>query len=159
MERVNRICNEFLKVYYMNEANIESKPKQDVKVEPSTALKEVAMQYIAIIIILISNLWQGGDWQTILTLALAYAVFLFTGWIKKLGEVKINEILAKSGLKDKEILILKEVRIKLESEVERLTKQLTDLSLGNIPQLMDKVTDNLVNSMPNKEEKNDLIIS
>lgn len=150
MERVNKICDEFLKVYCMNENKIEVKVDPEAKVETSTALKEVGMQYIAILIILISNLWQRGDWETIITLALAYAVLLFTGWIKKLGEVKINEVLAKSGLKDKEILILKEVRIKLESEVERLTRQLTDLSLGNIPQVMDRVMDTAVSD---KEEK------
>lgn len=155
MERVNKICDEFLKVYCMNENKIEVKVDPEAKVETSTALKEVGMQYIAILIILISNLWQGGDWETIITLALAYAVLLFTGWIKKLGEVKINEVLAKSGLKDKEILILKEVRIKLESEVERLTRQLTDLSLGNIPQVMDRVMDTAVSD---KEEKNDSVI-
>lgn len=155
MERVNKICDEFLKVYCMNENKIEVKVDPEAKVETSTALKEVGMQYIAILIILISNLWQEGDWETIITLALAYAVLLFTGWIKKLGEVKINEVLAKSGLKDKEILILKEVRIKLESEVERLTRQLTDLSLGNIPQVMDRVMDTAVSD---KEEKNDSVI-
>lgn len=155
MERINKICDEFLKVYCMNENKIEVKVDPEAKVETSTALKEVGMQYIAILIILISNLWQGGDWETIITLALAYAVLLFTGWIKKLGEVKINEVLAKSGLKDKEILILKEVRIKLESEVERLTRQLTDLSLGNIPQVMNRVMDTAVSD---KEEKNDSVI-
>lgn len=155
MERLNKICDEFLKVYCMNENKIEVKVDPEAKVETSTALKEVGMQYIAILIILISNLWQGGDWETIITLALAYATLLFTGWIKKLGEVKINEVLAKSGLKDKEILILKEVRIKLESEVERLTRQLTDLSLGNIPQVMDRVMDTAVSD---KEEKNDSVI-
>lgn len=92
----------------------------------SSALKEAGYQYVALLLILISNLWTSGDWQTIGSLALAYAVFLFAGWVKKIAELKINELIAQSGIKDKEILILKEVKVKLESEIKNLVDKLNN---------------------------------
>ena len=130
MERIDKICNDFFNT--MKEKMItmetdekkEPKPLEQAITQVSNSLKEAGLQYVALLLILISNLWSTGQWELIVSLALAYAVFLFAGWVKKIAELKINELIAQSGLKDKEILILKEVKSKLEAQIESLVDKL-----------------------------------
>ena len=123
MERVDKICNDFLK-HQKKRIKMSEKKEPTPITNVASALKEAGYQYIALLLILISNLWGTGDWNTIGSLALAYAVFLFAGWVKKIAEVKISELIAQSGIKDKEILLLKEIKIKLEAEVKNLVDKL-----------------------------------
>ena len=73
----------------------------------STALKEAGYQYVALILIIVSNLYGVLGWQEILAVCLALAVFMFAGWVKKIAESKINVLLKQSRDKDDEILELK----------------------------------------------------
>lgn len=92
-------------------------------------LQEYAFLYISLLLILLSNFYPSGDWSLFISLAIALAVLLFSGWVKKMAEIKINEILVKSGLKDKEIATLKEVKTKLESEIQKLVEMLNVITI------------------------------
>ena len=95
-------------------------------------LKEYIYLYISIVLVMASNFFPDGNWSLFLSLALALAVLIFTGWVKKIAETKINAILVQSGFKDKEIAMLKEVKSKLEAEIGKLVETLTFMS--NSPQ-------------------------
>lgn len=110
------------------EAQIMEKNESIEKKPLTRSLEESVWQYIALVLILFSNFYNTGDWKTFWSLVIAFAVFIFSGWVKKMAELKIGELIAQTGLKDKEILKLKEIRAKLESEIKRLSEKLTDLS-------------------------------
>lgn len=91
----------------------------------SNAFKEAGFQYFLLILIIASNLYDAIGWNEILALAFSLAVFLFGGWLKKIAELKIDEILKVGERKDAEILALKEIKIKLQSEVDKYAEFLT----------------------------------
>jgi len=102
-----------------------AKPNVIEQAFKSTAFKEAGYQYFLLILIIVSNLWDTVGWSEIIALGLSLAIFLFGGWLKKIAELKIDEILRVAERKDAEILALKEIKIKLQGEVDKYVEQLT----------------------------------
>ena len=97
-------------------------------VEVPKSLREAGLQYITLLLIAVANIGFNGDWELILSLALAYAVFLFSGWVKKIAEIEIGKILAQSRLKDEEIMDLRTIKAKLQAEISRLSEKCSELA-------------------------------
>jgi uncharacterized membrane protein len=99
----------------------------------STALKESGLQYMLIIAISISSLVSLLGWETMLALCLSYLGVVFGGYIKKIGENKMAEILAANKKKDEEILVLKSQVNDLKAIKEKLMEEIKQEVMRAIP--------------------------
>lgn len=162
MERVERVCDRLL-VFKMNEKEtVLEKPILE-KVQIPSPLRESFIIFVFIVANLITNLWELGDYGLILRLIFVFGTFLFGGWVKKYADIKINAVIEKLGLRDNEIRVLKDIKVKLESEIEKLTDRLTNMSVGNVPSFINTALDNtkdvLRNEIEKKIDNSDLSIS
>ena len=113
----------------MSEAE-PNEPKLPEEDKPKD-LEEMVYHYIALILIISSSLYRVVTLEIIVSIWLALAVFIFVGWVKKMAAIKAEYLLKKLGVKDEEILKLKQriadlgvIEKKLEEKVIEIVKKI-----------------------------------
>ena len=122
----------------INKINVKNMSTKNVnELLNSTALRESGFQYIWVAIVLVASLYeQLGFWGTFALLA-SVAGILIGGYIKKIAENKMADIIKANKEKDEEIISLK--------------SQITDLKAIK-QKLMEEIKEEVIKSFPSTEK-------
>lgn len=132
------MTKDFLKeINSINWKNVKKKMNVN-EVLNSTALKESGWQYALIVAIAISSLYSELGIGGVIALCLSFLGIVFGGYVKKIAENKMAEIIAANKTKDEEILTLK--------------SQVADLKAIK-QKLMDDIKMEVIKAMPSMEVK------
>lgn len=99
----------------------------------STALRESGFTYLYLIAILISALIDELQPATIIALCLSALGVMLGGYIKKIAEAKMKEILTKNAEKDETILKLREEVADLRVIKSKLVEEIRQEVMKSIP--------------------------
>jgi hypothetical protein len=99
----------------------------------STALRESGFTYFYLIAILVSALIDALPPATIVALCLSMLGVLLGGYIKKVAEAKMKDILAKNAEKDEQILKLREEVADLRVIKSKLVGEIRQEVLKSVP--------------------------
>lgn len=113
--------------------NIMSKTPSVNEILSSTALKESGFQYLLIVAITISSLVAELGWVGVIAICLSFLGIVFGGYVKKIAENKMADIIAKSKEKDEEILELKSQISDLKAIKAKLMEEIKLEVIKSIP--------------------------